>query len=138
MALQRLVAPAPDAFLSAASVPLFVDNPGHPHPDVEAQAEEPSLKQHVPAEQRTAWPVDAAQDPGIGEFVLADQAARGLPDAAGLRRARRLLADHRGAGVHVPVALDGLGTVLRGPGRVVVDAQPGQLVEDGGLVEPAQ
>lgn len=82
MALQRLVTPAPHALRAVASVPFFIDDSGDPDAEVEAQAEEPSLKQHVPAEQRAVPEVDAALDPGVGELVLADQTACG-PVCAG-------------------------------------------------------
>ena len=101
VALQCLVTPAPYALRAVASVPSFVDDRSDPDADVEAQAEKPPLKKHVPAEQRTVPAVDAAQDPGVGELVLTGQAASGLPQTAVLQRTRRLPAELRNAGVHV-------------------------------------
>src|SRR6185437_2110426 len=117
---------------------LLVDDARDPDPEVEAQAEEPRLEQHVPAEELSVAPVDAAQDPGVGELVLADEPARGFPGPGPLGRPRPLLTDDRRAGVDVPVPLDRLGAVLRGPGRVVVDWEASQLVECRGLVDVAE
>ena len=45
VALQRLVTPAPHALRAVASVPFFIDDPGDPDAEVEAQPEESPLKQ---------------------------------------------------------------------------------------------
>src|SRR6202042_533904 len=43
VALQRLVTPAPHALPAVASIPFFIDDPGDPDAEVEAQAKEPPL-----------------------------------------------------------------------------------------------
>jgi hypothetical protein len=138
VALQRLVTPAPHALRAVAGVPFFIDDPGDPDAEVEAQSEEPPLKQHVPAEQRAVPTVDAAQDPSVGELVPTDQVACGLPQPPALGLARSLLAEPRGAGIDVPVPLSRLDAVLRSVRLIVVDTQPGQLIERGRLVDLAK
>ena len=86
-------------------IPLLVEHPGYPDAEVEPQAVEVAFHQHVAAEQAVTFPVHGAQNPGVGELVLAGQGARRRPGAVRDRIAGRLAADERGAGVDVPVPL---------------------------------
>ncbi len=95
VALQRLVAPAPDPLLDPVLVPVLVDYLGDPHPEVEPQGGEAALEQHVAPQQLVIAAVQGAQDPRLGELILPHQPAGYLPGTFGYRRTGRLVTNER-------------------------------------------